>query len=57
LPSAGTVFADSMLAAIDNRDTVSEEMYFGLIEPAIMRGACALLVLQFIGFSEVRPFR
>jgi hypothetical protein len=46
-----------MLAAIDNRDTVSEEMYFGLIEPAIMRGACALLVLQFIGFSEVRPFR
>src|ERR1017187_1891694 len=53
----GLVFAESMFAAIDNGDTVSEKMHFGLIEPAIMRGACALLVLQFIGFREVRTFR
>jgi len=48
----GLVFAESMFTAIDNGDTVSEEMHFGLIEPTIMRGACALLVLQFIGFGE-----
>src|ERR1700683_779318 len=40
----GLVFAESMFAAIDNADTVSEEMHFGLVETAIMRGACAFLV-------------
>src|SRR5436190_19783711 len=40
----GLVFAESMFAAIHNGDTVSEEMHFGLIEPAIMRSACVLLV-------------
>ena len=46
-----------MFAAIDNGDILSEEMHFRLIEPAIMRGACALFVLQFISFCEARAFR
>jgi hypothetical protein len=34
----GLVFAESILATIENGDTFSEKTHFGLIEPAIMRG-------------------
>src|SRR6185437_11421642 len=53
----GLVFADSMFAAIDQGEIVSEEMYFGLIESAIMSGACPLLVLEFIGLLEACTLR
>jgi hypothetical protein len=46
-----------MLAAIDHRDTVAQEVNFSLIESAITRDACTLLVLQFIGFCESLPIR
>src|SRR5258708_13720006 len=53
----GLVFADSMFAAVDNGKTVSEETHFSLIKSAIMSGACAFLVLQFISLREARTFR
>ena len=53
----GLVFADSVFAAIDDGEIVSEEMYFGLIKSAIMSGACTLLVLEFIGLLEACALR
>ena len=46
-----------MFAAVDNGKTVSEETHFSLIKSAIMSGACAFLVLQFISLCEARTFR
>ena len=35
----GLVFADSVFAAIDDGNTISEEIHFGLVESAIMNWA------------------
>jgi hypothetical protein len=53
----GLILADSVFATIDDGEIISEEMYFGLIESAIMSGACPLLVLEFIGFPEACTLR
>ena len=48
----GLFFTDGMFAAIDNGNAISDETHFRFIQSAIMSGAWAFLVLQFIGFRE-----